>query len=98
VLVPGLEAIVIVPICPHSLTTRPLVVPANEEITVKTCSECELVYLTADGQENFNLKGNDTVFIRKYEKKAKLILLERENNGFYSVLREKLHWGLAPKG
>jgi len=98
VLVPGLNAIVIVPICPHSLTTRPLVVPADEKIEVKTCSNCDLIYLTADGQENINLKSNDTIYIRKYEKKAKLILLDDDNNGFYSVLREKLHWGVSPKG
>ena len=98
VLVPGLNAMVIVPICPHSLTTRPLVIPESEEITVKTCSNCELIYLTADGQENIELKDNNSIFIKQYEKKAKLILLEKENNGFYSVLREKLHWGLSPKG
>jgi len=96
VVVPELEAIVIVPICPHALTSRPLVVPAGEEIVVKVNSDSEFMYLTADGQENVRLTISDAVHIRQYEHKARLIMLEKENNGFYSVLREKLHWGVAP--
>lgn len=98
VVVPELRAIVIVPICPHSLTTRPLVVPASEKIEIRTCENCELIYMTADGQENIELGCDTNIIIEQSEKKAKLVLLEKENNGFYQVLREKLHWGLAPKG
>jgi NAD+ kinase len=98
VLSPLLDAFVIVPICAHSLTVRPLVVPSSETIEIRTCAECELTYLTADGQENYRLETNDRIIIEKNEKNAKLVLLEKENNGFYSVLREKLHWGVSPKG
>lgn len=98
VLAPEVDALVIVPICAHSLTTRPLVVPSGETIEIRTCAECELIYLTADGQENYRLKINDKILIEKNKKKANLVLLDKENNGFYSVLREKLHWGLSPKG
>lgn len=96
VVVPELDAFVIVPICPHSLTTRPIVIPANEEIMVKINSKSDIIYLTADGQENVQLKSKDSVYLSQYEHKAKLILIEKENNGFYSILREKLHWGVAP--
>ena len=96
VVLPELDSIVIVPICPHSLTTRPIIIPADEEIMVKFCNDSDLIYLTSDGQESLELKTSDNAHIKKYEHKAKLILLEKENNGFYNILREKLHWGVAP--
>lgn len=96
VVVPELDAIVITPICPHALTTRPIMIPANEEIRVKITSDADFMYLTADGQENVKLKNNDSIFVKQNDFKAKLILLEKENNGFYSILREKLHWGISP--
>lgn len=96
VVVPELDSIVIVPICPHSLTTRPVIIPADEEIMVRFCTDSDLIYLTVDGQKSLELKSSDNIYIRQNEHKAKLILLEKENNGFYSILREKLHWGVAP--
>ncbi|MDD3012145.1 MAG: NAD(+)/NADH kinase [Candidatus Gastranaerophilales bacterium] len=98
VVMPELDALVIVPVCPHALTTRPLVIPANEEITVSFDTDEDFVYLTADGQENVKLKSSGKICIKQSEYRAKLILLEKENNGFYSILREKLHWGVAPGG
>lgn len=96
VVVSGLEAMVIVPICPHALTSRPIVIPANEEITVKVNSDSDLIFITADGQENAKLKNSDIIHITQSEHKAKLILLDKSNNGFYCILREKLHWGVSP--
>jgi NAD+ kinase len=96
VVVPELDAFVIVPICPHALTTRPLVVSSNEDLMVKVNSDSDTSYLTADGQKNITIKSRESIYIRQNENKVRLILLEKENNGFYSVLREKLHWGVAP--
>lgn len=97
VVVPELDAFVIVPICPHTLTTRPIVIPANENITVKIKSDFEFVYVTSDGQENIKITGNDTIIIQKCDYKALLIHLEDdEESGFYSLLRKKLHWGVSP--
>ncbi|MFH0702572.1 MAG: NAD(+)/NADH kinase [bacterium] len=96
VVMPELEAMVIVPICPHSLTTRPIVIPADEKIMVKIKTDSDSIYLTADGQENIKIKSSDNIYIKQNEHKAKLILLEKENNGFYGILREKLHWGVVP--
>ncbi len=96
VVVPELEAIVIVPICPHALTTRPIVVPAKERLSVRIKTDSDSVYLTADGQVNVKLNIEDEISIIQNEHKARLILLEKENNGFYSILREKLHWGISP--
>ena len=65
VVVPELDSIVIVPICPHSLTTRPIIIPADEEIMVKFCTDSDLIYLTVDGQENLELQSNDNICIKQ---------------------------------
>lgn len=97
VVVPEMEAFVIVPICPHTLTTRPIVIPANENISVKIRSDVEFVYVTSDGQESVKISGNDTVYVQKFDHKALLIHIESdEENGFYGLLRKKLHWGVSP--
>jgi len=97
VVVPELEAFVIVPICPHTLTTRPIVIPASENITVKINSDSGFIYVTSDGQENIKITGNDTISVQKYDHKALLIHIEdKEDSDFYSILRKKLHWGVSP--
>lgn len=94
VVVPGLDVMVIVPICPHSLTVRPLVVPSSENISVRLGGGDEEVFVTADGQKSFKLKQGDVVNIKKNPHNAKLVLIK---DNFYSVLKEKLHWGVSPK-
>lgn len=94
VLSPSLEAITIVPICPHTLTARPLVIPANEKIIISTCDTCTSFIIIADGQDSYQC--NSKIEIEKSKFNAKLALLN--DNEFYSVLRNKLHWGVAPKG
>ena len=94
VLAPSLEAIAIIPICPHTLTARPLVVPAGEKIKISTCDACTNFVVVADGQNSYNVSSK--IEIQKSQFSAKLALLN--DNEFYSVLRNKLHWGVAPKG
>lgn len=90
VLHPSLDAVVIVPICPHTLNARPLVVPANEIITIKTGDK--LLNVANDG---FNIEQCvEKITIKCFEKKAKLAFLS--DDSFYSVLRNKLHWGISP--
>lgn len=91
VLHPSLNAITIVPICPHTLNARPLVVPPNEIITIKTGDK--LLSLSVDGYDS--TKCLDKITIRAAQHKARLAFLENEN--FYSVLRNKLHWGISPE-
>lgn len=93
VLSPSLNAIAIIPICPHTLTARPLVIPSNEKITISTCDSCPSFIVIADGQDSYNV--NSKIEIKKSEFCAKLALLD--DNEFYSVLRNKLQWGVAPK-
>jgi len=92
VLVPGLNAFVIVPICPHTLTARPLVVPDCEKITVCGREKDKKYVISADGQEFYEAASNIEICKSKYP--AKLALLNR--SGFYSILRDKLHWGESP--
>lgn len=94
ILSPSLNAITIVPICPHTLTARPLVIPSSEKVTISTCDSCTSFIVVADGQESYNV--NSKIEIEKAKFSAKLALLD--DNEFYSVLRNKLHWGIAPKG
>lgn len=96
VVTPGLEAFVIVPICPHSLTTRPILVPAHETIEVKVRIDSDYICVTSDGQESMKIDSRKTIRVMKNNHNAKLITLTGEDNAFYSVLRKKLHWGIAP--
>lgn len=92
VLFPSLNAFVVVPICPHTLAARPLVIPDNEVISISACG-CQNKYvISADGQEYFETSSDIT--IRKSQYHAKLALLN--NTDFYSILRDKLHWGISP--
>lgn len=92
VLAPNLEAFVVVPICPHTLTARPLVIPDSEVITV-SMSDCENGFVVSiDGQNFFDCKSD--IIIKKSLYKAKLALLD--DSDFYSILRDKLHWGTSP--
>lgn len=93
ILAPSLEAIEIVPICPHTLNARPLVVPSGEKITITTCENSTEFVVVADGQNRYTFR--DKIEIKKADLTAKLALLDE--NEFYSVLREKLHWGVCPK-
>lgn len=88
VLYPTLRAITIVPICPHTLNARPLVVPASEKITVKTGDKP--LSVAADGYDLPECINKIT--ITESHKKASLAFLN--NSRFYSVLRDKLHWGV----
>ncbi len=91
VLHPTLDSIVIVPICPHTLNARPLVVPAKEQIAVKTSDM--LLSVSIDGYDT--IKCIDKITIMASEKKAVLAFLNERQ--FYPVLRNSLHWGVMPK-
>jgi len=89
---PLVGCIVITPICPHSLTNRPIVVPDNSVISITiTSSTDDKVYLTMDGQEGFELTKGDSVEIRKSPSSVNLAV--PQNLDYFEVLREKLKWG-----
>jgi NAD+ kinase len=91
ILFPTLGALVISPICPHTLTNRPVVLPDGVTIEVVLKTEKEDVLLTLDGQVGFALQANDVVEVRKAAETVKLIEPSRGN--YFQVLRTKLRWG-----
>lgn len=92
VLSPNLNAFVIIPICPHTLTARPIVVPDNAEIKICMHDGKDSYCIYADGQEFFEFCNEIKIYKSEYN--AKLALLE--GSEFYSVLNDKLHWGTSP--
>lgn len=91
ILFPTINSIVLIPICPHTLTNRPIVLPDTVIVEVTLKSLVEDVFLTLDGQVGFSLRQNDTVIIEKSPHKTRLLIpFERD---FFEVLRTKLRWG-----
>ncbi len=92
ILQPCLNAIVLVPICPHTMSNRPIVVDGNNviEIVVRGSGHAH-AQVTCDGQINFGLVSGDRVRIRKAEHKVRLI--HPVDHDHFHILRAKLHWG-----
>ena len=88
---PSMNAVVLTPICPFTLTNRPIVVPDRARIELKLMNENEGVVLTLDGQTGFPMLGDDTVVIRKSETTFNLV--QPPNRNYFDVLRNKLKWG-----
>ena len=88
---PGLKAFLITPICPHTLSMRPLVVPDDSiaEITLRT-GDSE-VWLTLDGQVGQPLKHKDRVRVRRSPQP--ILMVRSPRKSYFEVLRHKLHWG-----
>ncbi len=90
VLMPTVNAFVVTPVAPHSLTHRPLVVPDSVEIEILLRSEEEVAYLSLDGQPGLDLSDGDRVRCRKSKHQVNLF---RTGSDFFQVLRAKLKWG-----
>jgi len=89
---PLVGCIVITPICPHSLTNRPVVLPDEAVISITvTSSMDDRVCLTMDGQVGFELMKGDSVEVRKSQ--SSLNLAVPQNLDYFEVLRAKLKWG-----
>lgn len=90
IMVPGVAALCITPICPHTLTNRPMIVPEEAVIQIRISSD-KTTYLTVDGQVGEELQRGDRVTCRRSEQTVQLI--RAGGVGFFDVLREKLQWG-----
>ncbi|MBI4269872.1 MAG: NAD(+)/NADH kinase [Candidatus Rokubacteria bacterium] len=90
ILDPGMDAIVLTPICSHTLTNRPIVVPATQRVEVAILTDQE-VMVTMDGQVGVNLREHDTVEVRQASTRIRLLRFPQQS--FFSVLRAKLKWG-----
>lgn len=89
---PGMDAVVVVPICPHTLSDRPVVVPAHLGIDVSLMARTGIqAEVMVDGHSIGELTANDQLAIARSDKRIRL--LHPPGYDFYEILRSKLHWG-----
>jgi NAD+ kinase len=87
---PSLETLAIVPICPHTLTNRPIVLPAAQEIDVRLGQAESIARVNYDGQSTVIINSEDRIRIKRYPRS--IALLHPEGYDFFQVLRAKLYW------
>lgn len=92
ILAPEVNGVVITPICPHSLTFRPFVVPDSSEIRVTLSSDSDNVFITIDGQKVIPMNVNDVASVRTGKRKLKMIISDELN--YFNLLSKKLKWGI----
>jgi len=88
---PSMNAVVLTPICPFTLTNRPIVIPDTAEINLRLKNESDGVVLTLDGQIGYQMQTDDRVKIRKSPTNFNLV--QPPNRNYFDVLRNKLKWG-----
>ncbi|AEF19750.1 MULTISPECIES: NAD(+)/NADH kinase [unclassified Hydrogenobaculum] len=88
ILTPELQNILLVPICPHTISIRPMVLSSDALIGLKLGDKTKEAYLTLDGQEFFNITQKDNIFIKRSNTVCKTISLEHVS--FFDVIRDKL--------
>jgi NAD+ kinase len=92
ILYPNINSFIITPICPHTLTHRPIVVSEDVSIKVEVNSYDSDVIITLDGQIGFPLKNRDTIIIEKSNQKT--FIVKSPKKDYFEVLRNKLKWGI----
>ncbi|MBA7675889.1 NAD kinase [subsurface metagenome] len=95
ILYPEMEAFILIPVCPFTLSNRPLVVPGEEilEVEVEETQRTDIT-LTIDGQDVFQLEPKDRLIFQKASKSSLIIQSDKRN--FYEILRDKLNWAGEP--
>ncbi|QSQ13920.1 NAD(+)/NADH kinase [Myxococcus landrumensis] len=88
---PSVDCTVLSPICSHALTQRSIVVPADRVIRITLRSETADTYLTLDGQTGHGLQGGDCIEVVRSANRVNLVRNPRV--AYFSILRQKLHWG-----
>ena len=92
ILEPHIEAVALVPICPHTLTDRPIVIPASQAIDIKLLErDGTRAEVTVDGTHLGTLRSGDA--LRVVASGKHITMLHPPNHDFYSILRSKLFWG-----
>jgi NAD+ kinase len=89
---PSLAVMLVTPICAHSLTSRPLILPLESVLKVSIPAYEGRVFLMIDGQDNVELQSNDTVAITRARNKVKFVKSPRKS--YFDILRTKLNWGI----
>lgn len=95
ILHPGLNAVTLVPICPHTLSHRPIVIGADSVIEILLCESRDVnARVSFDGQSNLDLEAGDRMVIRQHPNK--LLLIHPEDYDYFHILRTKLGWSTTP--
>lgn len=92
---PYIPAIILAPICPHTLTFRPMVISSDSEVKVQLMTGGEEVYLSLDGQRGILLMKGDVIIARRASIELELISSPQRN--FFDLLQDKLGWGAPPR-
>ena len=88
---PAMDALVLTPIAPHTLTNRPIVIPAERDVRVKsTGANAGNVYVTFDGQSGFEMREGDEIAIARAPRPLRLV--RSSSRSYFEVLRQKLKW------
>ena len=93
---PKNNLIIVNPICPHTLTNRPIICPGDYELKVALWSKEKGATLTLDGQKSFRVKSGDVIVIKKSKNITRLVL--SPHRSYWEILRSKLGWGGVPSG
>ncbi|WP_257455326.1 NAD(+)/NADH kinase [Archangium lipolyticum] len=88
---PSVDCTVLAPICSHALTHRPIIVPADRTIRIALRTETADTFLTLDGQTGHSLQCEDIIEVVRSPNRVNLVRNTRV--GYFSILRQKLHWG-----
>lgn len=90
---PAVDALVVTPIAPHTLTYRPIVIPGSSEVRIKPLVEgsSDELYATFDGQHGVPLESGDEVVVKQGSERLKLV--RGPSRSYFDVLRQKLKWG-----
>ncbi|CAA6810676.1 MAG: NAD kinase (EC [uncultured Thiotrichaceae bacterium] len=95
ILHPDLDAVVLVPICPHTLSHRPIAISADNKIKISLCDQRNSeARVSFDGQSHIDITPGDHLVIQ--QKQKNLCLLHPENYDYYHILRTKLRWSMQP--
>jgi len=87
---PTMDCVILTPICPHTLSNRPLVLPDSAKLIVKIVEDIEDVMATLDGQIGYKITPNQRIVVKKSTRKIKIITQKKKN--YFDVLRTKLNW------
>ncbi len=91
IVTPGLDAVLVTPICPHAMSHRPILIAAGSMIEVCLCQKNGDVYVTLDGQEAIALEVGDKVRVQRG--RADVVMIRSTTKDYFSILRSKLKWG-----
>jgi len=90
IMFPTMRGVILAPICPHTLTQRPIVVPDDRDVDILLMNDAE-VFLTLDGQSGVRLERGDRVQVK--QSRSRVLLVRNPGMDFFGILRAKLRWG-----